>query len=93
MPRGGNFNQLLGHNAHPAFDAGNPCLPGSATKPVKLAVAVTAAIAAQKFDIFNRQIQFITTRIDKMQTIMVAAGAVDNDKTVITADTMFGMHH
>ena len=28
-----------------------------------------------------------------MQTIMVAAGAVDNDKTVIAADTMFGMHH
>ena len=28
-----------------------------------------------------------------MQTIMVAASAVDNDKPFITANTMFGMHH
>ena len=93
LPRCRNFNQLFGHNPNPPLDTGNPCLPCCTAKPVKRRITVTTTIAAKQLDIFNREIQFVTARVDQMQAIMIATRTVDNGQPIITADPMFGMHN
>ena len=90
MAFGSDADELVCHLTDALFHPGFLGLPCTTAELVQKSLFV--AIAAQKFDVLDRQIQPVATGIFQQKAFMRCTGCGDHLKSLEDADPMIDMH-
>ena len=92
LAQGSDLDQLLGDVADALLQPGFARLPGDAAEPVELHAGFVGAVAGQKLDVLDRQIELVSALVMQLKAIMRLAGGLDGGEADEAADAMIGMH-
>ena len=86
-------DELIRNLADALFHLRFTRLPGPAAQLVQLHFRIVRAVAGQKLDVFDGQIELVIARIEDQQAVMGRALHLDGFKAGELADAMIHMHH